>query len=368
MDEAPPGLVPWMTVRTQHFATRPRHHWQRGMFLQHDGHGQALLELRGRELRITVRAPWPDYFMSILRFTLERLIGERWSGLRHTFSVPCPTTHQSGDCCSGRFPLDYLYASKSRSRVTVECHECYEERDVDRLLTGFAPALVASDVVHIDQRLERIERRVAGVGNQIAAAFRATLRALAEETRECPHLFTLQPQDLSRFNPANIGREGYRLTLWCEYTEEQHPTCKIGSGAAGEWTFERPKEWLVRVAPYAALIARTLKTVVPVGGAVFKAAIDESLLKDLGRHIDVMDKFATALPRGELHSGRRPDATDQLSEAEGAGVRELHALLLELDPAKTWGSLRRAMAPTGEYLWLCPVHYREYDPGLPVLP
>ncbi len=24
--------------------------------------------------------------------------------------------------------------------------------------------------------------------------------------------------------------------------------------------------------------------------------------------------------------------------------------------------------PTGDYLWVCPVHYRQYDPGLPVLP
>ena len=53
---------------------------------------------------------------------------------------------------------------------------------------------------------------------------------------------------------------------------------------------------------------------------------------------------------------------------EGAGLRELHSLLLELDPAKTWGNLRRVLTPTGDYLWLCPTHYREYDPGLPVLP
>ena len=26
------------------------------------------------------------------------------------------------------------------------------------------------------------------------------------------------------------------------------------------------------------------------------------------------------------------------------------------------------MTPTGDYLWLCPKHYRVYDPGLPKLP
>ena len=45
MDAEPPGLVPWMIVRTHHFATDPRRHWQRGIFLEYDGHGEALLEL-----------------------------------------------------------------------------------------------------------------------------------------------------------------------------------------------------------------------------------------------------------------------------------------------------------------------------------
>jgi hypothetical protein len=360
MDDAPPGLVPWMTVRTHHFATTPRLHWQRGMFLRYDDYGEALLELQGRELRVTVRATWPDYFMSILRFTLERLIGERWVGLRHTFSVPCPTMRESGERCTGRFPFDSLLSFKAKSVEDVPCLICTEDNSVDELLTGFAPP-------DIRKQLGRIEHGVSASASEAAAWYRTVLRALSTETRECPHLFTLQPLDLNRFNPANIGREGYRLTLWCEHPEEQHPTCDIGSDGIGEYTFERPKEWFVKVTPYIALVARTLKTVVPIGGAVLKATLDESLLKDFGTHIDVMDKVATAMPRIESDTGRRPDAPNELTDAEGSGLRELHTLLLDLEPSKTWGDLRRTLAPTGEYLWLCPVHYRLYDPGLPVL-
>ncbi len=125
------------------------------------------------------------------------------------------------------------------------------------------------------------------------------------------------------------------------------------------------------MAPYASLVARTLATVAPIAAPAVKAVLAEDLLKDVGKHVDWMGKIATALPRDELSIRHRPDRPEGdaggLTKAEGAGVRELHTLLLELDPAKTWGNLRRTMGPNGEFLWLCPVHYRGYDPGLPIL-
>ena len=63
----------------------------------------------------------------------------------------------------------------------------------------------------------------------------------------------------------------------------------------------------------------------------------------------------------------REDTDELVTRAEGAGLRELHSLLLELDPAKSWGGLKRVLTPAGDYLWLCPEHYREYEPGLPKL-
>ena len=72
---------------------------------------------------------------------------------------------------------------------------------------------------------------------------------------------------------------------------------------------------------------------------------------------------------GEFDAPRRPDLEPGVrGTPEGAGLRELHALLRKLDPGQKWGKLRRVLTPTGEYLWLCPTHYREYDPGLPKLP
>jgi len=40
---------------------------------------------------------------------------------------------------------------------------------------------------------------------------------------------------------------------------------------------------------------------------------------------------------------------------------------MELGFPRRWGGLRRVLAPTGDYLWLCPKHYRIYEPDPPKL-
>ena len=74
-----------------------------------------------------------------------------------------------------------------------------------------------------------------------------------------------------------------------------------------------------------------------------------------------MEKITASLLQGDFDTRRSPKEPEKLvTEAEGDGVRALHILLLDRDPARTWGGLRRVMAPTGDYLWLCPTHYRKY--------
>jgi hypothetical protein len=82
MDEAPPGLVPWMIVRTHAYAHQARGpdghlhrpHWQKGMFLRNPNHGEAMLELIGREFHLQAEAVWPEYFMNKLQQILQKLI------------------------------------------------------------------------------------------------------------------------------------------------------------------------------------------------------------------------------------------------------------------------------------------------------
>jgi internalin A len=67
-------------------------------------------------------------------------------------------------------------------------------------------------------------------------------------------------------------------------------------------------------------------------------------------------------PQFSMEGQREP------TEAEGEGLYFLRMLLVELDPSRVFGDLRRVLDAAGDYLWVCEDHYSEYDPGLPILP
>jgi hypothetical protein len=84
--------------------------------------------------------------------------------------------------------------------------------------------------------------------------------------------------------------------------------------------------------------------------------------------IDLMTSAVDSLLEGDLEIGTDSPLEGTLSQSqEGSALRALHALLVELDPQKNWGGLKGVATPTGDYLWLCPEHYEEYEPGLPDL-
>ena len=255
--------------------------------------------------------------------------------------------------------------------MTIRCQKCREKQAIDKLLIGFEPP-----GMDLHEQLEKAlkfleeaktERKAyaSAYASQTAEISRRILKALAMETQECPRLFSMLPITSKK---TDIGKETYILTLWCEHPGKEHPVCKIGSDGEGEYKIKEAKEWLVKIAPYASLIARTLKTVVPIGGAVVKAVADETLLKEISGKLDLMEKTVSTLLEGDFEAGRKFDEPNRLvSRAEGEGLRQLQSVLNELDKSRKWGGLRRVPTQTGDYLWVCKEHYREYDPGLPVL-
>jgi internalin A len=367
MAEIPPGLVPWMIVRTHLYAHEPRLQWRKGSFLDYEEHGTALLELRDQDLFLTVRAEWPQYFLSILRHTLTHLIDNRWPGLRKQFKVPC-RGEEDGSPCSGRFPLQGLQKFKKKGIREIACTTCTEIWNVDELLTGF------QGTDDLREEMREVRKVTRALASQAADQHLALLRALATETRECPRTFTLLPVEKEGWSRLRVGKVQQRLTVWCEHPDHPHPTCTIGSGKKdgqqgerGEYIFDKSAAWLRKVAPLANAVARTLKVLVPVGGAIVKAGVDEVLLADAKGKLDLMEKLTATL----LHEVDDPGSAREESDAaqvDGAALRELFQVLVELDPKRTWGGLRRAGTATGDFLWLCPTHYKEFDPGIPVLP
>ena len=47
-------------------------------------------------------------------------------------------------------------------------------------------------------------------------------------------------------------------------------------------------------------------------------------------------------------------------QVEGADLRQLRALLEQLDPPRRWGGLVKVHTPEGHYLWLCEDHAEEF--------
>lgn len=411
-DEDPPGLVPWLIVRhhRRRYAagtpTKPELHWQQGVFLQDPAHGQALLELVDRELFVTVRGRYPSHLLSVLQDSIVSLIEDRWPGLegRYHLSVPCPSPVDNGGC-RGRFELAFLRKHKANPKrgAEVPCQACDEWHDVGMLLTGHASVNLVEEFGHLHERLDYAERQRAKLAaaasaereamlqellSRQAESFRLVLKSLESESRDAPRLFTLIADDwdnwlLYRLDPRYWRKAPYRLTLWCEMPDQQHPLCEIGEtgdkGDAnrGEYVFTRPGEWLQQFGPLARFTAQTLKLTLPLAGAV-AAGLGALPLTGI---LTLMEKMADTALAGVSDAtdpaaliGEQAEAMPDPSgafrrQAGGASLRELHALLGELDKSRRWGNLRRVFdKSSGDHLWLCQQHRLVLNPALPVLP
>lgn len=372
----PPGLMPWMIVRTHRYAPMHRRHWKKGTFLEYPPHGQALLEMSSRELLITVRATYPDYFLSILQETLLELIEEHWPGLVYELKVPCKG--EEGQPCSKQFGLLGLRKYLAKGHRTIGCEVCCSEQDVSQLLLGFSLAAerqIAMQQIGMQinvqgnwrQELEynlsqTFQQDEGAFQSKLQAAVMLILRSLSAESRTAPRLFSLLPT-----GKKGLTSESWQLNLWCEMPDCQHPSCQIGSGGPGEYLVQRPKEWFVRSLPALRTTAEVLKWVIraaKLAGAAWLPDAD-GLLGRMNMGLSALngmlegdltvaeDKFA--MPEQMLHL------------SEGSALRAMHELLFDLDPQKQWGHLRCVATPTGDHLWLCPEHYASYNPAPPKL-
>jgi internalin A len=365
-----PGLVPWLTVR--HHRASTGKHWRRGVFLRHPTTAyasEALLELRRPdELVIQVRAPSPDLYFNVLRESVEDLITSRWPGLSYRLFVPCPGKVTATSGCPGLFPLDGLLRLRERGSSTFPCIDCAQTHDISVLLTGFtAPdrslttemRQILEQLANVSDGMVRIEGKVA----EVADSVRRVLRVVSTEVTDCPSLFTLAHDAHARGERLRFVQRRYRLTLWCEHPGHWHPW------VPASYELSLPKEWFKKVAPYVWLIFRILQIMVPLAGSIAVSSLPREQIESAAAHLDMMK---TVVDDVQLYLDQdRVDATqpsDKLTVAEGEALRALRVVIFEHDQLRAFGGLRRAQAPSGEFVWICDEHYREYDPGLPTVP
>jgi hypothetical protein len=372
--EPAPGLIPWLTVRHHHASTGT--HWRRGVFLRHPiaaYASEALLELRGgSELAVEVRAPSPDLYFHVLRDSIEDLITRRWPGLDYHLFIPCPGHNRSP--CPGQFRLDGLLRIRENGQITtVPCMDCGQVHAISALLTGFtAPGQpLAAEIEHLHGQLADISTGITSIQaraaqiTDIADMVRRVYRVVSTEVADCPRLFTLTPARPAAVSKrARIYQHHYRLTLWCEHPGYEHPW------EPAAYDLDPPKEWFTRIAPYAVLVFRTLQLIVPAAGAVTIASLPQAQQATAQAYLQAMGTVLDAWPSTAEQPGPGSGLTAtprQLTTAEGEALRALRAIIFEHDPLRAFGGLRRVQAPSGDLLWVCVNHYRDYDPGLPII-
>jgi hypothetical protein len=367
LSQEAPGLIAWLTVRNHEFATG--RHWRNGVFLAQAGYGaEALCELEGtKDLHIVVRGPRPDYMLALLRGSVDKLAGDRWPGLRYEFRVPCPKVESDGTRCAGRFRLDHLRSDLEEGETEAKCPECRARWAPVRLMMGFEPSRDP-----ITKRLDAINGRLAIIGQDVqetkalaaegAQGIRALLKFASQEVKDCPRLFVLRPKDKRRWSPARVWESDYALTLCCEHPGHEHVWSKA------TYEISQSREWLQRAGPYISVVSKTLRVAVPIAGALAGMMMNEVTQKDLADEMNLMDRIAGALPSGIEIDREAVEENEQLTRAQGEGLRALRQLLLELDKRRSFGGMRHAVTASGDVLWVCPEHHPEYDPGLPALP
>ncbi|MBF0550942.1 MAG: leucine-rich repeat domain-containing protein [Deltaproteobacteria bacterium] len=394
MEDTPPGLVPWMIVRTHQYAYQigdtdgkgHRLHWQKGMFLRDEKRrNEAFLELRGREFHIYAEAAWPRYFMNIISGTIRKLITDNWPGLkgRYEFAVPCEE-RLNGEPCSGRFNITALRRFHKDGDKFVRCQVCFSRHKISDLLYGFEEEDVRRQFDQIKDQLTRTENKIdlrfdgverkldlgfdevlggiEGVKSILADYVMNILRAIATEFKEGPRLFTISPVDGIWYRFFDTR---YLVHLWCEADGCQHPVTEDDKGI---YEFEASREWVKAIAPYAGFIGGALRTLLPVVGPAVDAFFGPNTIADLGikAELDLMKELSKELLRGEMEISE-PGLKEQgiMSDAERSGVLALHALLREKDPTHKNLGLKRHATYTGDYLWLCPRHYEELQSKIP---
>ena len=377
LSEPVPGLIAWLTVRHHDAATG--RHWRNGVFLHHPipvYASEALLELRTpTELTVDVRAPSPDYFFSVLRYSIEGLITRRWPGVNYELLIRCPTVTAAGLRCPGMIAMQDLLVYREEGETRFLCAKCRTRHDISVLLTGFAQPAVSLQT-ELDRLHEQFRAGITSVQAQVsdlqasaadtAHVIRQLLRAVSTEVTDCPRLFTLasdpRPGGMRRLR---VDRDHFRLVLWCEHPGHWHPW------PAAVYSIDQPKEWATKIAPYAILVFRALQLTVPVATGIAGIALTAAQSPKAQAELQLMAAIISELPSKESGHLLSPQPTadgSQMTVAQGAAWRALRAMLLSVDPSRSFGDLRRVQSPAGEFLWVCPEHQAAYDAGLPSIP
>ncbi len=311
-------------------------------------------------LELTVRGPYPENFFNLLRDGLE-LILERYDGIAFRRLVPCPCGN--GTPCGADFEFDALLKARSKGLSEIPCNTTFEpvklelllhgrEHDRDnRLLKRMEQLFDRHENRSADREQEQAEQMQRNIIEEVQREFLKFHESQAQQfenlqTIHCPNVFIIRPKE--RKLSQNPLQSKSVLHLFCQAPHgEWHPV----DTNPDDYTITEPLEQLKPLLPYIGGLVKILKTTLPG----FSLLTGRVLPFDTEKALALMEKLAQQGPDYErLRNSAAP------IRADGAVLRNLHHLLKQLDPASTWGGLKRVRMPEGHYLWLCEEHAANY--------
>jgi internalin A len=363
--------------------------WQRGLVLDDDYNGRALLEHIGNDVRITVRAAYPEMFLAVLTREVKYLVESFWAGLRCDVMVPCVDPCGKGAPGTGLFEVHQLIESKRQNRPEYPCSICGRWQTIDCLLRN-APAARTAPWQELMAELATVRGEVTGARQQLIAllgeamgrfdqldvgtqrilsqvddAFTGLMQSLTDEAKDGPRLFSFQPLDPGFWDRPGWISQKFRLTLWCEHSRLPLPQLNGPGSRAGVYELNLPRDWFEKAAPFLKVLTGTLSLVLPVAASATKFALDDAAYKGLEKEFNLGEKSLNSVLKGGETSVTwlgRSDAPEleqgEAMRAQGAVLRQLHAWLKEKDPSL--GGLVRVLNKRQEFLWVHPQFEMEY--------
>lgn len=371
------GLFFQLIVRLHRFSLGRTHyndslHWQRGIILDDDYNGKALLRHLGNDVHITVRAPFPERFLTMLTEEVKYLVENTWEGLKCEVMVPCISPCGKDMPGAGLFNVRNLLESIKEGQPKYPCPTCNKWQNIGELLRN-APSATESVPIEnlqyqfdiIKDKLDIVDSNTRRLLSQVDKSYGDLLQILTDEAQHGPRLFSLFPIDRSNFNPKEWIRSKFRLVLWCEHSRLPLPVLNGVNSKKGVYELEIERKWFTKSAPYLKILLSTLGMVLPVATSTTKLILDDVAYKLIEEQLD-FGKSIVDLTIKELENiGALIEPTDQIEFEHGVAIRgndstlrELHTLLRAKDPS--FGDLVRVINKRQEFLWVHEKFANEY--------
>jgi len=277
-------------------------HWQRGLMLENGYNGRALLEHIGTDVKITVRAAYPERFLSYLTEEIKWLIENPnnpfgWKGLRCNVMVSCIEPCGMNEIGYGLFEVQKLIESKKKNRNDYPCSVsgCDEWQNIDKLLynapIGQTPVqevlsekltdvqatlqIIRKELLVKDQRdqirYQDLSEKQRATMSQVDQQFGELIQMLTDEAKDGPRLFSFMPVDPKFFDRPKWLSAKFQITLWCEHSRQPLPALNPAGNKQGIYELDLPREWFVKAAPLLKTMSVTLGLILPVARGVIKS-------------------------------------------------------------------------------------------------